>query len=83
MYAQNTHMGAIDYKMLVKAMDKSGVTPKRLAEKTGKSLTYICDITAGRRTLKRNPELRRAIAEACDVPVHWIEHHTPSEGEAA
>lgn len=68
-------VAAIDHQLLLKAMDKSRVTPKMLAESTGKSLTYICDITAGRRTLKRNPELRRAIAAACDVPVFWIEHH--------
>lgn len=73
-------MAAIDKNLLAKAMDMSGVTPKRLADETGKSLTYICDITAGRRTLKRNPELRRAIAKVCDVPVHWIEHR---DGEAA
>ena len=74
-------MAAIDHALLAKAMDKSGVTPTRLATETGKSLTYICDILAGRRTLKRNPELRRQIANVCDVPVHWIEHHT--SGEAA
>jgi transcriptional regulator with XRE-family HTH domain len=76
-------MAAIDHELLTKAMDKSGVTPKRLATETGMSLTYICDILAGRRTLKRNPALRRSIAKACDVPVHWIEHHATSEGDAA
>ena len=47
------------------------------AEATGMSLTYVCDITAGRRTLKRNPELRKKIAVALNVPQHWIEHAEP------
>ncbi len=70
-------MAAIDKDLLAKAMDKSGVTATHIASHTGKSLTYVCDIIAGRRTLKRNPELRRAIADSMDVPVHWIEHHSP------
>lgn len=64
-------------------MDKSGVTATQLATATGQSLSYISDITHGRRTLKRNPSLRRAIAKALDVPVHWIEHHAPSADEVA
>ena len=64
----------IDHRALVKAMDKSAVTPKQLADSLGLSLQYVCDITAGRRTLKRNPELRRRMAKALDVPTHWIEH---------
>ena len=75
-------MPAIDHTNLVKAMERSGVGAKRLAGEIGKSLTYVCDITAGRRTLKRNPELRKKIAQALDVPLHWIEHHAPTD-EAA
>jgi transcriptional regulator with XRE-family HTH domain len=67
-------MGSIDSKNLVKAMDRSQVTQKRLAEELGLSLQYVCDITAGRRTLKRNPQLRARIASVLDVPTHWIEH---------
>ena len=74
-YAQYVRMAAIDPKSLTKAMDMAPMTPKQLAERVGLSLTYICDITAGRRTLKRNPEMRRKIAQALDVPQHWIEHH--------
>jgi hypothetical protein len=66
-------MPAIDKTGLTKAMDKSGVTKKQLADTLDLSLQYVCDITVGRRTLKRNPELRRRIADALDVPVHWIE----------
>ncbi len=69
-------MPAIDPEALVKAMDKSGVTPRQLATQVGKSLQYVCDIRSGRRLLKRNPELRKQIALALDVPPHWIEHHT-------
>lgn len=61
--------------MLVKAMDKAGVSRRHLATETNLSLQYVCDITAGRRTLKRNPELRKRIAAVLDVPQHWIEHH--------
>lgn len=67
-------MPAIDASLLVKAMDKNNVTRRRLADELGVSIQYVCDITAGRRTLKRNPELRKRIAEVCDVPTHWIEH---------
>lgn len=66
-------MGAIDHGALVKAMDRAGVTPAQLAASTGKSLSYICDITKGRRNLRRNPALRLEIAKALDCPVHWIE----------
>lgn len=69
---------AIDHNLLVKAMAKSQVTTKRLADETGMSLQYMCDIVAGRRTLKRNPELRSLIAKALDVPPHWIEHQDVS-----
>jgi hypothetical protein len=65
-------MTGIDHEMLVKAMEKSNVTPKHLADESGKSLQYVCDIVSGRRTLKRNPALIAEFARICDVPVHWI-----------
>ena len=65
---------AIDHKSLTKAMGLAPMTAKQLADKLGLSLQYVCDIQAGRRTLKRNPELRKRIAEALDIPTHWIEH---------
>lgn len=68
-------MAAIDKNHLATAMDLSNITAKQLAEAAGISLTYTCDIIAGRRTLKRNPALRRNLAKAMNVPVHWIEHH--------
>ncbi len=66
-------MAAIDPAALRKAMDGAGVTRARLANEVGLSLQYVCDITAGRRLLKRRPDLRRRIAAALDVPIHWIE----------
>ena len=68
---------AIDPNALRREMDKEGVTPTALANELGVSLSYVCDITAGRRTLKRNPELRKKIAVALNVPQHWIEHAEP------
>lgn len=73
-------MAAISKEGLELAMAKAPITAKALADQVGISLTYACDIIAGRRTLKRNPELRRAIAEACGCPQHWIEHY---DSEAA
>jgi transcriptional regulator with XRE-family HTH domain len=67
-------MAAIDPNGLAKAMDLAPMTAKQLADRTGMSLTYVCDIVAGRRTLKRNPELRKRIASELGVPQHWIEH---------
>lgn len=66
-------MAGIDHQLLEKAMRKSQVTAKQLADELDLSLQYICDITSGRRTLKRSPELIDRIAAALDVPPHWIE----------
>lgn len=75
-------MPAIDKDNLVRAMDGAGVTAKPLAETVGISLQYMVDITKGRRTLKRNPELRQKIAQAIGCPRFWIEHHDDSEAAA-
>lgn len=82
-YAYCVHVASIDHRLLLKRMDDAGVTPKQLATATGKSLTYICDITAGRRTLKRNPLLRSEIAKALDCPRFWIEQERPDPEAAA
>lgn len=63
---------AIDPKALRREMDKEGVTPKALASEVGVSLSYMCDITAGRRRLKRNPVLVRRIADALNCRVASI-----------
>lgn len=66
-------MPGIDHTALKTAMDKAGITPKQLSDTTGLSLSYVCDLRSGRRRLKREPVVRRRIADALDVPVHWIE----------
>lgn len=70
-------MPAIDPSALQRAMDKSGVTTKQLAESVGVSLSYMARIVKGERRLKRDPNRRRDIAKALDVPVHWIEVERP------
>lgn len=75
-------MAAIDPKALENAMNLAGVSPVNLAKRVGISDDYMRNIRSGYRTLKRNPELRKAIAQALDVPIRWIEHQ-PSSGEEA
>lgn len=70
-------MAGIDHESLTKAMEKAGMSPRRLADELGLSLQYVCDIQKGRRTLKRRPDLVKEIAERLDVPIHWI---TPQNG---
>lgn len=72
-------MPPVDPANLRKAMDKAGFSTKRLAEESGLSLQYVCDLTSGHRNLKRNPELRRKLAAILDVPVHWIERQRTDE----
>lgn len=59
--------------LLAKVMDRGNWTPSQLAERVHISRTYMADILSGRRTLRRNPELRHAMAEALEVPYSWIE----------
>lgn len=64
-------------------MDKSGMTTKQLADSIGVSLSYMARIVNGHRRLKREPQRRRDIARALDVPVHWIEAERPDPDLAA
>lgn len=66
-------MPKIDPAALKKAMSRAPMTVKQLASATGISLSYASDIVSGNRSLPRSPQLRKAIAEALDVPQHWIE----------
>lgn len=70
----------IDAVEMSNAMARAEMTATELATEVGVSLTYICDIRAGRRSLERNPQLRRRIADALNVAQHSIEHddHDPS-----
>lgn len=52
--------------------EKDGQSQKELAKAVGISLQYLCDIEAGRRTLKRNPGLVLRLAEALGVPVSML-----------
>lgn len=65
-------MAGINHLDLVKAMEKSGMTIKQLADECGISIQYANDITKGRRRLKRRPDLIKQMAQALDVPTHWI-----------
>jgi hypothetical protein len=75
-------MSAIDPVGLRKAMELSGTTPTQLARELDLSLTYVGDMTSGRRSLKRNPALRSRIAKALNVPIHWIERPSKTEDAA-
>lgn len=74
-YAKILGVPAIDPGHLQKAMDDAPITPTELAKKVGISLSYMVDILKGRRTLKRNPQLRQRLAEEIGCPRFWIEHH--------
>lgn len=66
-------MAAIDDEALRDWIDAKGWTIKGLADEVGISLTYMADIARGVRTLKRNPVLRKKIADTLQVPVTRIE----------
>lgn len=72
-------MASIDPTRLRQAMTLAGIGPAELARRVHCSTDYISHIAAGRRRLKRNPALRRRIADALDVPVDWIEGRYPKE----
>jgi transcriptional regulator with XRE-family HTH domain len=76
-------VAAIDPNGLTKAMARANMTPSRLAKELDVSLSYVVRILSGTRRLKRNPILRRRIAEALDVPVHWIEVERPDPEQVA
>lgn len=68
-------MPAIDHEALSDWMDAKGWSGRQreLAAQLDISPQYLSDILAGRRTLKRNPELLRKIADALNVPQARIE----------
>jgi transcriptional regulator with XRE-family HTH domain len=74
-------VAAIDPEALKKAMARAPMTPTQLADQLGISLSYLVRITNGSRRLKRNPVLRRQIADTLDVPVHWIEVERPEPAD--
>lgn len=66
-------MTAIDPKAFSKAMDLAGFSPRQLAVRVGISSDYVQNVRNGHRRLKRNPVLRRRLADELGVPVRWIE----------
>jgi transcriptional regulator with XRE-family HTH domain len=64
---------AIDPREVRRALSNSGKTPTQVANELGISLSYFVRITRGHRRLKRNPVLRRRIADALNTPVRAIE----------
>jgi transcriptional regulator with XRE-family HTH domain len=66
-------VAAIDNEALKDWLDAKGWTLKDFAAEVGISLQYLCDIVGGSRTLKRNPGLRKRMAEALGIPVTRIE----------
>jgi transcriptional regulator with XRE-family HTH domain len=64
---------AIDPKAFAKAMDMAGISPRQLADRAEISADYVLNIRNGHRRLKRNPVLRRRLAEELGVPPRWIE----------
>jgi len=74
-------MAQINGEALKVLREKDGWTATAFAGEAGISLTYLGDIEAGRRTLKRNPALIRTFAQMLNVPVSMLQRRAP--GEAA
>ena len=68
-------MAAIDHEALLDWMEAKGWLGRQseLAAEVGISKQYLTDIVKGRRSLKRNPELIKKLAEALNVPQSRIE----------
>ena len=64
---------AIDGEAVAILRVQGGWTATALAAELGISLTYLGDIEKGRRTLKRNPPLRKRIADTLGVPQRMVE----------
>lgn len=70
---------SIDGSAVKTLRQKDGASRTQFASAIGISLTYLCDIEAGRKLLKRNPGLIKRIAETLNVPMSMIEHRVPVE----
>lgn len=68
---------AIDPVALRILMEKDGSNIATLSGRVGISRQYLGDIVAGRRSLKRNPQLIKDIATALNVPTSMIERRSP------
>lgn len=68
---------AIDGFAVRTIREKDGSNVTDFAHRIGISAQYLRDIENGRRTLKRNPELIRRIAQELNVPMSMVEHRIP------
>lgn len=66
-------MPSIDPKRLQVALNATGIPVAELARRVGVTTSYMARIVNGDRRLKRNPALRRQIANALGVYPDWIE----------
>lgn len=68
-------MPAVNAQMLNDLIESKGWTKVAFKTEVGISLSYLSDILSGKRgcTLERNPELRRRMAKALNVPTSVIE----------
>lgn len=72
-------MAAIDGAHAKILRERNGDSATDFAKRLNISLTYLGDIEAGRRTLKRNPGLVKRFAEELGVPISMIEHRGGDE----
>lgn len=69
-------MAGIDYELLRTLREAKGWDMKPFADKAKISLSYLCDIEAGRTTLKRSPRLIKRFAEILNVPISTLERRS-------
>lgn len=72
----------INHEALTIIRQKDGHSIRSLASLVEISPQYLSDIEAGRRTLKRNPGLIKALAAALNVPTSMLERRAPGEDAA-
>lgn len=70
---------AINGEALRLLRERTGWKAADFAAAADISLQYLCDIEAGRRKLKRNPELIRTFAQLLEVPTPMISVIAPGE----
>jgi transcriptional regulator with XRE-family HTH domain len=69
-----------DEKALADWMEARGYTAKQFAADARISPQYLGDILAGRRKLKRRPDLVKTFAELLQIPVTYLRRPTAGVG---
>ncbi len=64
-------------------MEATGIPITELARRCNISVSYAARIANGNRRLKRNPTLRRQIAEALGVYPDWIEGRSGDDDQVS